>query len=376
MLNLTQEKIYLKIAMLYIHDTTKTNCNCNRSQFTTRNWSGYVVIMLISNIICVSCQETKPENYVIETTVSDQNGRPLREAVVAGGSEKIMKSSPIFQVENANTEITTDDNGKALLSLNRYSGYPSGILVSKSGYYTTRQFVTWPKTKDGAEQSKTNALVTLREIRNPIPMHVRSNIGRWGSIARIPEIGTKYGYDLQVGEACPPLGKGQNTDFHFKITGSYKSIHEYDLNVEIEFPENEGVVMFLTPQRKEWGGPHVEGSRLLSDYMAPKLGYQRSIKRFVVRKSQGDNIDTNVDDQRNYYFKIRKNKLDSITITDDESNYGKIYGDFHFSASDIKNGYYANFGIRVSYFNPNINDRNVEFGKQVNPTSDSSQVEP
>ena len=55
-------------------------------------------------------------------------------------------------------------------------------------------------------------------------MYAKSNMGEISGYVRIPELNKDYGYDLMLGQALPPFGKGKVADFYFRVVGSYSRV--------------------------------------------------------------------------------------------------------------------------------------------------------
>jgi hypothetical protein len=191
----------------------------------------------------------------------------------------------------------------------------------------------------------------------------------------LPEFDREYGFDLMMAEALPPLGKGKVADFKFTISGYHHGESHYDMSLKVRFnnPED-GVIEFLTSQRLASYEPINTGSLLISDYEAPEAGYVRNIERHLKRDSIETELESNVDFRRNFYFRTR-------TKTDPEgriisAHYGKIYGDFQFSAANKDWGYVSTLALLTTYFNPTPNDRNVEFDTKRNLNPDGNVQRP
>lgn len=228
----------------------------------------------------------------------------------------------------------TDENGR--LSETRRAAFGVDILLSKPGYYESYQ-----KTGYGDQ----NLTMELREIKNPIAMHVH----RVASIIpnRSPEIvgGKQYGYDLKIGDFTAPYGRGLVSDLLVSISGEQKDFWNKKFFVTIKFSNPlDGFSPFtITEPANKWiSKPE---SFFKSNYLAPEQGYKSEWNYHRIRSGLKSPSKTNFDKSRNYYFRVR-------TVVDSNGNiksahYGKIYGEFT-----------SNLTV---YFNPKPNDRNVEF---------------
>lgn len=284
---------------------------------------------------------------------------PVQDAEVRTSKDVLIPGSPIPQSRSVQVNAFTDKSGIAKISLISVQ-MPGGVSVGKQGFYGSTAMADWeqPEGFDGPWKASIKTL--LRPLRNPIPMYAKSNMGELSGYVRIPELNKSYGYDLMLGQALPPFGNGKVADFHFRVEGSYTDRKSNDLRLVVRFQNpNDGIVEFYTPQRRGTREPQMYGSQFISDYLAPETGYITEISRFYRTADEGKVRNTDVDQKKNFYFRTRTKTLPDGSIT--SANYGKIYGDFDFSSGNIDKGFYANFGIVVSYFNPTPNDRNVEF---------------
>ncbi|MCX6868461.1 MAG: hypothetical protein NTV46_20095, partial [Verrucomicrobia bacterium] len=207
-------------------------------------------------------------------------------------------------------------------------GPQPAAVITKDGYYETRcregDWVQVIPNKDISWKAVIKAV--LKPVKNPIPMYAYSSLGGMSGYVRLPEINTDYGYDLMLAQALPPLGGGKIADFHFRIEGKYKDMNSNDLKLTIRFSNiNDGVVEFITPQRRGMQEPHLNGSSLISNHLAPELGYVTEVTRIYAVDDGGNKRKTDVNQQLNFYFRTRtKTAPDGRIIS---TNYGKIYGD-------------------------------------------------
>ncbi|GAA5121145.1 hypothetical protein GCM10023212_15860 [Luteolibacter yonseiensis] len=280
-----------------------------------------------------------------------------------------------------NPVVRTNEEGVAAItykSVHHESGGPApAAAVEKDGWYPTSMVEdNWiPAAAGGRSSYHADIKPVMRPVKNPVPMYAKGNIGELSGYTRVPELNKDYGYDLMLGQALPPLGKGETADFHFRVEGDYTDRKSNALKLIVRFQNpNDGVVEFLTPQRKDIRDLRIQGSRYISDYVAPDSGYVNQITRFHTTSDQGSIRKTDVDHQRNFYFRTRTKTLPDGRII--SANYGKIYGDFDFSSGNIEKGFYANFGLVVSYFNPNVNDRYIEFDVKKNLLTDGNVFQP
>ncbi len=158
----------------------------------------------------------------------------------------------------------------------------------------------------------------------------------------VPDVDKPIGYDLMVGDWVGPFGKGINADIRY--TGHFDKYTngESDFTLTVTFPNSgDGIQEFTVPEPEK-------GSGLRSAHEAPENGYQSKWMQ-TDNRAPGKPIETNRDANRNYYFRVRTKVDDRGNIV--SAHYGKIYGDFM---------------TFTYYFNPTINDRNVEFDPKQN----------
>lgn len=320
------------------------------------------------------CQEIPKKTYKLSTEVVTENLDPVQGAVVQSSRDELIPGSVVPHSKPVRVDAFTDENGIAVMTLISVQT-PSGVAIKKDGFYPSSAMADWeyPAGFNGPWSAKIKAII--KPIRNPIPMYARSNMGQMSGYVRIPELNKDYGYDLMIGQALPPFGKGMFADFYFRVEGIYADRKSNDLKLTIRFlNQNDGVVEFSTPQRMGMREPQMYGSHLISEYLAPEAGYFAETTRICKTTDEGKVRNTNVDQTKNFYFRTRTKTLPDGRII--SANYGKIYGDFDFSSGNIDKGFFANFGIVVSYFNPTPNDRNVEFDTKRNLLTDGNVQRP
>ena len=325
-----------------------------------------------------SCQQVSEQNYEIKAEVTHEDGSPMESAKLSALYLKPVSESPILIGKPTPTEISvTDVTGHAVLKYKSLPTPSGGVAIGKKGYYgSSYPNVHWKPTgkyEDGSWQTEIKAV--LKPVKNPIPMYAHSSLGGMSGYVRLPEINTDYGYDLMLAQALPPLGGGKIADFHFRIEGKYNDMKSNDLKLTIRFSnKNDGVVEFITPQRRGMQEPHMDGSSLISNHLAPESGYVAEVTRTYAVDDGGNKRKTDVNQQMNFYFRTRtKTSPDGRIIS---ANYGKIYGDFDFSSGNIDKGFYASLGFAACYFNPTPNDRNVEFDMKRNLNPDGNVRQP
>jgi hypothetical protein len=323
-----------------------------------------ILIIIFSSVVCASCQELKSKTYSLEATVIDQDGAPVEEATIGGSSEKLIVRDTIPQGEYVPIQVKTDSEGKAKLSLLRYSEWPSGVLVEKNGYYTTRQKIEWLPFKNGDNSTQASSIIQFKKIMNPIAMHAKDF--RNQDII-IPNLNKIYEYDLMLQDFLPPLGKGKIADIFIKTSGKSDGQGNANIVLTIESKDQEGgFASFITSSREY-------GSYLWSDFKSPENGYKSRITLLYDSSNPHEHNSKNVN--TNYYFRVR-GKINPATKTK-EWNYGKIYGPISLLAMK-KEWIDGDCALRLGgiYFNPISGDRNVEFDTKRNLNLSSPTIRP
>ncbi len=321
----------------------------------------YTIALVFLTLASASCQEVQKEKFKIEVHVSDIDKLPVKDAVVTGGSEKILKNTSIPQANYENVVAKTDINGRAILDLTRYSGSPSAVLINKEGYYKTKQAIKWTKNADGISNNDAKFNATLKPVKNPVKMIYHRACG-----TPIHELNKNYGVDLEIGDAVAPLGKGKTADIFVSITEVSREENMPNAYVATIVFANplDGFTEFIVDNKA-----NNEGSVLWSDYKAPLSNYKNNLTRETTNLRDSKFFE-NLENEKTkcYYFRARSvRNSDGAFI---ESNYGKIYGAIKISMpskfSNNNNSPFVYFIIEDVYFNSNNNDINVECDTTLN----------
>lgn len=272
--------------------------------------------------VLFSCTACAGETVSVKLKVIDQDSAPVSDS-------EVQMSFLLSEGANAFKGIT-DKNGDIKASDRAMFGV--AISVRKQGYYESLR-----RTGYGDQE----LIMELREVKSPISMYVNKleNLKKV-----VSESNQSIGYDLKMGDFLAPHGKGNIADLIFNGHFNYEKAFYHDSKLTIEFSnELDGLTPFKIEERNHrW--QRTPESDLVSEYTAPESGY---INRWEF-ESRRNGVDkpamSNYIKENNYYFRVR-------TKVDDDGNiesayYGKIYGEF------------PNI---IHYFNPNENDRNIEF---------------
>ncbi|WFB36365.1 carboxypeptidase-like regulatory domain-containing protein [Kiritimatiellota bacterium B12222] len=285
----------------------------------------------------VACQPLK----TINVNVVGDDGNPIEGAEVVvwfyGYQPEDSKSDEGLTNEEGNFHA----QGRPLL----------GMLarVNKDGYYQTEKD-RLPMTEDQ------NLTLVLRETLNPIPLIVRK------VREKVPGIGEFYGYDLKNGDWVKPFGKGMHTDLLFKVMIVKNEEGKFGGKLEVTFlSENEGVFVI------DSSNGYLPLSKMKMPNLAPSEAYKQNIKRIEYGYQ-------NVNKPRNtsYFFRTRVNEESNGEFT---YHYTKFLDGIKFSMGGgqfleepSRSKYPKEYGAIdfVYYFNPQRNDRNLEFDPSSN----------
>lgn len=222
--------------------------------------------------------------------------------------------------------------------------------VEKEGHYQTRQKFSFEgpgiiSLENGRNIPWNPTLrVTLKEIRKPIPMHMKR------AKIILPAKDMDFEYDFLAGDLVEPYGKGKTADIALRFRFDRPRSPDFaDFRQELEVKavrEGDG---FLLKKKDEW-------SELASVAEAPLSGYIPSINPYYDRTAT--EIFRQFDVTANDYV-IFRSRTTSAPDGSTVSNYGKIYGNIAYGIleNDAKEGVVM---FRY-YYNPTPNDRSLEF---------------
>lgn len=309
--------------------------------------------ILFGCVAIASCQEIKSNKYNIKCKVNDIYGKPVMNAKIIGGSEKLTQQTPVLQSESVTVESYTNEVGVGDLHLETYSSSPAGILISKSGYYTMREELNFTSKKAASNEYSVEINATLKPIVKPIPMVFHNVVG-----IPIHVMNSKIGIDLELGEACAPLGKGVNADLY--VTMSTKtSTSSLEYSAEIEFANSDDGFIEFDGSKKSFNSIF----SLVSDYKVPNEPMKKSIFRTTSSNQNSDFFKNNISNEKKcYYFRARTVRNTQGVI--ENCNYGKIYGPIKIyipsKFTNLSNPPLAFFTMDEVYFNPRSMENNVE----------------
>jgi len=284
----------------------------------------------------------------ITVKVVDEAGIPVADADVGVGFNQ-GGNTWIGERKSESIRGVSDTNGLFSAQAKCMGGI--GISVQKEGFYRSSVRQDYPGTyqnKRRWEPWNPTISVTLKEIKNPVPMFVKK------VQSEIPDENRSIGFDLEKGEWVAPYGKGVNSDFVFSLHRQIESQNDFENILTLQFPNEGDGIGEIIAEPVSW-------LSLRLSHNAPLIGYQPQWQKKVQYKlPEGFSFTPKQSDNQNYYFRIR-------TILDDDGNivsalYGKIHGQID-TAGYIAKKCTLTF---TYYLNPTPNDRNLEFDPDKN----------
>ena len=198
--------------------------------------------------------------------------------------------------------------------------------------------------------------VILKEVRNPVSLYVKS------AEYKIPK-GEIVGFDCSKGDLTAPHGQGIYSDF-FILFSCSSSIHNnrcFTNSLLFSAGVNGGFIRL----------PKDGTSQFKSLYEAPEEGYQEKMVFSFKRGIEGaieERLGAGGGAEDYLVFRSRVEKDETGKIV--ESRYGKIYAFRYGETEESRVGYLR----LLYYFNPNNNDRNLEYDKAKGAFGESDSV--
>lgn len=280
--------------------------------------------------------------------VIDEKGSPVPEALVGISFSKGEYDQKKERGVSTIHEGQTDTNG--VFSASDKLLHPLRYGVRKERYYRSsgeHAFKRNRETKKWDTPYATNTVV-LKKIKNPISMYVKKvNV-------EVPVEDQPIGFDLERGDWVSPYGGGARRDFLFTFSRTPKTSAGYRATLKIDFSNQKDGIQKINAEPVSW-------MSLRLPHQAPESGYStNSVYEMGYKPGSGYYGFENPDGDVNHFFRVR-------TILDEqgeikESNYGKIHGPIHVAGTGRENAKI----IFQYYFNPTLNDRNVEFDPDKN----------
>lgn len=323
-----------------------------------------VVLLFWTMLSAAGCLAQEPESYTkdykhalrygakakMTLHIIDETGMPVSNAA----------ASVVFLPPKAisNTVVRGLSDEKGLFVAEGVSTKAIGGYVSKDRYYSTN--FKCPRGNpadpyDSASKVKGDRWlpwnptvpVVLREIRNPVPMYVKS-------VDHILPKGVSIGFDCAVGEFLPPVGKGEVADFNVLVeqNGVLTKDRKFSKRMILQANSEGGGFAFLKTH---------SASAFKSEHQAPLGDYAGSVDFYAEYPPPSASRPT-IDPFASGKYMVFRSRVER----DDEgniikANYGKIYETIEYG----RNARIQTDGesmIRfLYYFNPTPNDRNLEF---------------
>jgi len=213
------------------------------------------------------------------------------------------------------------------------------VDISKKGHYTTRS------GRLGRDQDHDVTFV-LREIKNPTSLYTKR------ATVEFPKIGVPLGYDFQVADFVEPYGKGKTAMCLFQMDADVASSREHTQRLTVTFPHEKDGIIRVEPSA-------ASGLSMFKWlYQAPAKGYDKEIVISRERKPKQGAKFTNSDSSYAMRVNTELDKNGDIV----SANYVRISKGINLLGvlSDSP-------GFELTYyFNPNANNRNLEFDPRKN----------
>lgn len=292
----------------------------------------------------------------MQFSVKDPKGNPIGSATIT--LETAEKRILPFAAKKFKTlKCRTDENGVASERFFCWDGHVIATVVAP-GYYSRTlrdlsfktDFDTRTKETVFLEKEKT-VNVCLREKVNPVPLYSYRGSNKVWSFGRKESVA---GYDLKVGDWVCPRGRGEVADFYIR--------HEM-------IPTNETYRCVASLAFAPGGGAYV--SRATCRESAPLVYVAETNKLFKTEfcsvqtwDASGRTVlsgDKLLLDNEALVIRSRAKVDESGSVI--EAHYSKIYGPFSIAGV---------FEYRQSFFNPRINDCNLELDVGKNLSAERS----
>lgn len=322
----------------------------------------FIAVILLSNLLLqVACANVK-RSLEVEVTVSNAEGLPLEgaefKAIFWGGLPK----------DDRIVKVLTDAEGAAQLS--GRTEFNTNFFFTKEGYYATEmEKYKWERPDEFLDRSVEIDLdVELKAIKDPQPLIARKKT----YIFPIAE--TWLGFDLEHSDWVKPYGEGKTTDlllYYEKEFLGYRTSEEglekvrarrnrtnqawteemakeiygtWRGSLKIKFPgEDDGIL--------EVESAYDRYSNMRMPYEAPAEGYEGAIEWIDASTNEHKPPEA-----KGYFMRLRVKKEGEDVVA---ANYAKINEGILFNPGRNR--------LTLNYcFNPEVNDRNLEFDPKAN----------
>jgi hypothetical protein len=245
----------------------------------------------------------------------------------------------------------TDTNG--LCTVEGLTYMDVSYQIEKDGYYRTEGryvfgMVEPPVINNCWQPWDPTNTVVLKKIKNPVSMYVKR------VEVDFPIEDKPVGFDLEKGDWVSPYGKGTKSDFILTFSRTPKTSEGYRATLKLDFSNQKDGIQKINSEPVSW-------MSLRLPHLAPELGYNTNSVYEMGYKPEGGHYGfENPDGDVNYFFRVRTVLNEQGEIK--ESSYGKIHGPIHVAGSGRDKARI----IFQYYFNPTVNDRNLEFDPSKN----------
>jgi len=302
--------------------------------------------MLVVAILCCAISGVYGKDWVsgdVEITfrVVDDKGVPVPDARVSG----YFWSPHTHNAVGDQFDPLTNTNGACLVAGKGYGDMYGQIRAD--GHYRTEFSVSLGdkvEAKTLGVWPLKNPVVTLKAMRNPIPMYAKRDE------VEIPEQNKSLGFDFEKGDWVAPYGMGVIADLHF-----FYSLETKDLWTGVEQFEIANTNLMCGVQETE-GDTY---STFISKYEAPAEGFNYRWND-ILNRTKTKVIERKKLAEENYLIFRSRAVVDSQGKLV-RANYGKIYPPIKHGVDGGK----AELSFTY-YFNPIPNDRNLEFDPDKN----------
>ena len=309
-------------------------------------------------------------NYIPEAKVTfkvvDMHGNPISNEDAALGF------SPTIGFHGK-----TDENGYFTGRGRTESDYVFSVARKSNKYYRTRfskdiaHWKDYPKDGKWKPWNETIEIVVKEKI-NPIPVYANGIKFK----TNIPVVNEWVGYDFEYNDWVTPHGKGLVADVEVSLSEEKPTEEEEIEELKIRFPY-------------PLAGAYVMKKDLNCDFQSvyhanPNATYQQEIRWYKAYKMM-DDINPHAWTEEERYFKVNRMVKYNLLSKDDylifrtrtkvdengnliEARYGKIYGpiEFRLDPTDTRPSYRKRVELRNYYFNPTVNDTNLEYDSKRN----------
>lgn len=321
-----------------------------------------VMFLGLIGVLQISCALNPMGGPIVtlEATVFDESGEPIENAEMVAVFTTVSGKEDIERAR-------TNESGE--VSISDQTPFKTYMRIVKDGYYSSiynKIDISEPPAYGELTPRSRSFDVTLRRIIDP-----RALMAKRGDI-EIPVKDEWIGYDLEVSDWIKPHGRGDRGDVLFRYENQflgYRTDEEglekvkkrrasngqpwnedlakhfygnWSGRLEIKFPgEDEGIVKVVDG--------YLQNSEMKMPHLASEEGYKAHAEW------EGSMPSKNLDLYQGYFLRVRVVKRDDEII---KANYAKINEEIDFDPRGIMSFSY--------YFNPEINNRNLEFDTSEN----------